>query len=152
MAIWSNFSNRDMTLDRVRRRYWIGRCQRLFPDFLVSFLAAAILKQKIFFGCHNFSGWTWVITIYGVQSRNSFFPKYLVLSWWTSHFLVYHIPSRSFDFLFRFNCLSGWQQLFNILQLLMIGTFIGVLPFPDADNINGPVGFCFLEFVKPAFI
>ena len=51
---------RDLSAPVVRQRYWIGRFQRFYPDFLLSSLLATALKVSPFIGCHVISAVSWI--------------------------------------------------------------------------------------------
>ena len=81
-------THRDFESDAVRNRYWIGRLQRIYPDFVISTLWAFALALLV--GCAA-------------------------------------IP------------LTGW--LFNVGQLLLVGAWVGWIPYQHTGNINGPTWF-----------
>lgn len=57
------YMTRDFDLDAVKRRYWIGRLQRFYPDFFIATAFCILIKRKQFFGCHDLNRLDWVFNI-----------------------------------------------------------------------------------------
>lgn len=57
------YMTRDFDSNAVRRRYWVGRLQRFYPDYFISTSCCLLVKRPAFFGCHSLSRLDWVFNL-----------------------------------------------------------------------------------------
>jgi hypothetical protein len=139
---------RDLDSPSIRQKYWIGRLQRFYPDFILSSILSFLLQANAMVGCGAISAlnWTfnfasffllgaWLICIPGTAYLNG--PAWFIvtLAWlwlgyplFQTHLATLFHSQSTFHFYLKFLALwllslLPWMMVLAFSQLSLFATF-----------------------------